>query len=187
MCISEISVILEWLLASLSIFSPHQVKGGHFYTGYDGDSSLNSTKKSQRSHPLNSPKPDLRKSIVRVKQRLYKYSELNLDWIYVKGHKDSEINWTSLSRHKQLNYICYTEAKRYLRFAHEQKINFPTLMPLEGWICTTRGTKITGNTHIPLLDHIGHKKASNFFREHNRIPKKDFKNTNWETVGGSML
>ena len=106
--------------------------------------------------------------------------------IYMKWHKNSKLKLAYLSSQKQLNFICDTETKRYLRFTHKQKLEVPYLIILEGWICTIRGTNITGNTHLPLSYRIGYKSFSCLPRGWNIIQRKTFNNINWEAVGNGM-
>ena len=162
------------------------MKGLHTSIGFDGESDLNSTILSKISHKSNCTHFDLRRAIGRVKKSLSNKFGVSINYIYVKGHRVRKLNWKSLSRNEHLKCICNMEAKQYLQFSHEQKIKVPTLKHLERQICMIGGTKITGNPHSTLLDHIGLRNVLKLLHNWNRMSIKAFNKTKWKEVGDGM-
>ena len=78
------------------------------------------------------------------------------------------------------------EAKRYLGVSDKHKINFPTLMSLEGWRVMVGRTKIIKIPCLPLFNHIVCITASKFLHNWNNISRRAFNNIYWKPLGDVM-
>ena len=114
--------MLSNLLPILVIIMFPNVSFLKFGRGCNRYSEVNIYKQQRKRHVTVFSNAKLRRTIQHVQERLDKEQCILIDWIQIKVHKYQKLLWVSLMWEEQLNCLCDSDSKRYLRHVHELSI-----------------------------------------------------------------
>ena len=125
-------------------------------------SEVNIYKQQRKRHVTVFSNAKLRRTIQQVQERLDKEQCILINWIQIKVHKYQKLLWVSLMWEEQLNCLCDSDSKRYLRHVHELSITWHSSTSVQIWNCHLGPWELTGGPQPRVFDYI-RRRASNSF------------------------